>query len=208
MSTAPESVLPMVIDVKPSLNRPSSVASRLKSPPAVPPRPIVRAAALGCRINAPLEVMLPSANVSVSAVIVMSPLVDAMSSTALSVITCPPTAESVSVTLPEPFAVMSSLSVRLPKVSAISIAALPPVVWTPVPPMIRPLASSRKMPPVVAVACNVPTTRSSAPLPPLTPIAPCAVSVRVPVVVMSAVVLSTSSSIVEVLVRVMLLATA
>ena len=71
--------------------------------------------------------------------------------------------------------------------------------------MISPLLSSRKMPPALVVAAKVPTVRSSGPLPPVAPTAPCAVRLRVPVVVMSAVVLSASSSIVDVLVRVMLL---
>ena len=205
MSTAPESVLPMVIDEKVPVSRPSSVASRLKSPVAPSPRPMVSDAALGCRISAPVEVMLPPARVSRSAVMVIAPLVEAMSSSPSPVITALFACRTVRVTLPEPFAVMSSFRVRSPSVSVISIAALAPVVWTPVPPMIRPSASSRKMPPVVVVACNVPTTRSSSPVPALTPIAPCAVRLRVPEVVMSTVVLSRSSSIVEVLVRVMLL---
>ena len=71
--------------------------------------------------------------------------------------------------------------------------------------MISPSASSRKMPPTVVVACNVPTARSRAPLPPLAPIALPAVRISVPSVVISTVALSPSSSIVDVLISVMLL---
>ena len=59
---------------------------------------------------------------------VMAPEVEAMLSLPPEVTTAVSAVESVSVTVPEPFAVMSSSSVRLPAVSVISIAALAAVV--------------------------------------------------------------------------------
>ena len=104
--------------------------------------------------------------------------------------------------LPEPWAVMSSSRFRSPALSVISIGAFPPVVWTPVPPMFRPLVSRRKIPPLVVVASTVFTVISSGAFASeLSPIAPVAFRESVTPVVMLTVVSSVASSIVPVAVR-------
>ena len=134
----------MVIELKPLVSSPISVAVKLNVS-APPERPIAVATAFGCKINAPLtEVIVPFANVSTSAVMVMLPEPEAISSPAVSVITAAPPPKSVSVTLPVVSAVMSLFRVRSPAVRVISILP-PPAVCTPVPPMIRALFSSRKI---------------------------------------------------------------
>ena len=120
------SVRPIVMELKLSVSRPSSVVLKAK-PALTPERLTASSVALGCNVSAPDEVMKPPTSTSRSAVIEMAPEVDAMSSAASSVVSIASTPESVSVTSPEPSAVMSSFSVRLPNVSAISIAALLPV---------------------------------------------------------------------------------
>ena len=120
-STAPEPFVasPIVIELKPSVNRPISASFRLKSPVGLPaPTPIVRLTVVGFSVSAPpVEPMLPAARFSVSAAMEIAPLPEVMSSPVSLVESAAAAALSVMVTLPVPLAAMASSTSRLPAVS-------------------------------------------------------------------------------------------
>ena len=149
---------PMVMLLKPSESSAASVSLRLKSPVALLPTPMVRLVVSGCSTRSPEEPIVPLARVSVSAVMVMSPLVDEMFSPAALVISAAPAPWSSMETSPLPLAEMKPSRARSPAVITRSMLPLPPVVWTSPLPMVRPLVSSMKMPAELATASRVSTS--------------------------------------------------
>ena len=216
MVTLPEVVASTsVIATPPSLSS-SSVSV---TPPSVEVASVTVATS---RSTAPLA----PAPIPVAAVSDTAPVVVTSAKASLPVASSIAPAVAVSSTVPALFAVTAP-SVRSPvsaisvtgEVASTSVATIAAVERTSMPPLavsrllsVSPPVSLMKMPPAptVTAATRSPTSMSSGPVPPMpappdTPIAPCAFSVKVPVVVMSVTSSSVNSSIVLPPVRVRLM---